>query len=290
MKSIREARSMSAVACRTVVTTLAVLVAVGGMPDRAALGEDRVEAPAQDPAEEQRRQQIRQHATHQEQVLSKVLNGDLQLLRASCGDLPRESRRAIAKAGEQAVKEAALRIAEMQLGGRMLRGQRGGGERAAKIPEDPLTVIAAALTKSVAEHVGNEQAEAFSKLLARRNDRCKTAMIHQVVAMLDAELVLTAAQRTEIERSLREKCDNDNWMGLAQGIHVNNGRRVFSGLPDECVRPHLTEAQRQRFGPRDANNGMRGQALRQQAWNLAWSMINDINNVPAVGRDPWWFQ
>ena len=296
---------------------ISLLSGIGGMPGRGVLAEDRkVDVdPAEDPAEVQRRQQIKQQATHWEQQFTKILYGDLELLRALCGDLPRESRRAIAKTGEQAVKDAALQMAELQMGGRQRRLAQGiviqGGAvvvngkavinmnplaqpgrpakpkpDAEKSPDNPVTILSAALTKSVAEHVGSEQAKAFAEQIARRDDRRKAAMIREIVAVLDGELVLTASQREEIERSLREKW-NDSMAMTLQGIHMNNGRRVFPGVPGACVSPHLTKAQRQRFVPQpDANRQHRG-AWQHQAW---MQTVNMLNNVQPAGRDPWWFE
>jgi hypothetical protein len=296
---------------------ISLLSGIGGMPGRGVLAEDRkVDVdPAEDPAEVQRRQQIKQQATHWEQQFTKMLYGDLELLRVVCGDLPRESRRAIAKTGEQAVKDAALQMAELQMGGRQRRLAQGiviqGGAvvvngkavinmnplaqpgRPAKpkpdvekSPDNPVTILSATLTKSVAEHVGSEQAKAFAEQIARRDDRRKAAMIREIVAVLDGELVLTASQREEIERSLREKW-NDSMAMTLQGIHMNNGRRVFPGVPGACVSPHLTKAQRQRFVPQpDANRQQRG-GWQHQAW---MQTVNMLNNVNPAGRDPWWFE
>jgi hypothetical protein len=268
--------------------TISLLSGIGGMPGRGVLAEDRVDVdPAEDPAQVQRRQQIKQQATHWEQQFTKMLYGDLELLRAVCGDLPRESRRAIATSGEQAAREAALQMAELQMGGRQRRGRRAEPKPdAEKSPDNPVTILSAALAKGVAEHVGSEQAKAFAEQLAQRDDRRKAAMIHEIVAVLDGELVLTASQREEIERSLREQWNDSMAMGL-QGIHMQNGLRVFPGLPEVCVSPHLTKAQRQRFVPQpDANRQHRG-AWQHQAW---MQTVNMLNNVQPAGRDPWWFE
>lgn len=294
MKKIDENRRVTRLVCfsHAVAMPLALLVAVGGMPGRAAQAEDRAAAkprndPAEDPAEVQRRQQIKQQATHWEQQFTKMLYGDLELLRVVCGDLPRESRRAIATSGEQAAREAALQMAELQMGGRQRRGRRAEPKPdAEKSPDNPVAIVSAALTKSVAEHAGSEQAKAFAEQIAQRDDRRKAAMIHEIVAVLDGELVLTASQREEIERSLREQW-NDSMAMTLQGIHMNSGLRVFPGLPEACVSPHLTKAQRQRFVPQpDANRQHRG-AWQHQAW---MQTVNMLNNVQPAGRDPWWFQ
>ena len=278
-------RSRCSVQFLRTAATISLLSGIGGMPGRGVLAEDRVDVdPAEDPAQVQRRQQIKQQTTHWEQQFTKMLYGDLELLRVVCGDLPRESRRAIATSGEQAAREAALQMAELQMGGRQRRAKPKPD--AEKSPDNPVTVLSAALAKSVAEHAGSEQAAAFAEQLARRDDRRKAAMIHEIVAVLDGELVLTASQREEIERSLREKW-NDSMAMTLQGIHMNNGLRVFPGVPGACVSPHLTNAQRQRFVPQpDANRQQRG-AWQHQAW---MQTVNMLNNVNPVGRDPWWFE
>ena len=274
--------------CLRAAATISLLSGIGGMPGRGVLAEDRVDVdPAEDPAQVQRRQQIKQQATHWEQQFTKMLYGDLELLRAVCGDLPRESRRAIATTGEQAAREAALQMAELQMGGRQRLVRRAEPKPdAEKSPDNPVTILSATLTKSVAEHVGSEQATAFAEQLAQRDERRKTAMIHQIVAVLDGELVLTASQREEIERSLREQW-NDSMAMTLQGIHMQNGLRVFYGVPEACVSPHLTKAQRQRFAPQPDANRQQSHAWQHQAWIQT---VNMLNNVNPGGRDPWWFE
>ena len=279
-------RSRCSVQFLRAAATISLLSGIGGMPGRGVLAEDiKIDVdPAEDPAQVQRRQQIKQQATHWEQQFTKMLYGDLELLRVVCGDLPRESRRAIATSGEQAAREAALQMAELQMGGRQRRAKPKPD--AEKSPDNPVTILSAALAKSVAEHAGSEQAAAFAEQLAQRDDRRKAAMIHEIVAVLDGELVLTASQREEIERSLREKW-NDSMAMTLQGIHMNNGLRVFPGVPGACVSPHLTNAQRQRFVPQpDANRQQRG-AWQHQAW---MQTVNMLNNVQPAARDPWWFE
>lgn len=297
--------------------TISLLSVIGGIAGRGVLAEDRVDVdPAEDPAEVLRRQQIKQQATHWEQQFTKMLYGDLELLRVVCGDLPRESRRAIATSGEQAARDAALQMAELQMGRRQRRGVpegiviQGGAAivngkavinlnplaqpdrrakpkpDAEKSPDNPVTILSAALTKSVEEHVGSEQAAAFAEQLTQRDDRRKSAMIHEIVAVLDGELVLTASQREEIERSLREQWTDSMAIAL-QGTHINNGLRVFPGLPGACVSPHLTRAQRQRFVPEPDANRQQRAGWQHQGW---MQTVNMLNNVQPTGRDPWWFE
>jgi len=263
--------------------------------------------PDERPEEAERRQQldlqIRQQAVHWEQQFKKLLHGDLELVRAVCGDLPRESRRAIVRAGEQAAEEASLRLAALQFQDQRRQPQVGGGLQAmigdvlkkivppaagpvttpggGKPADDPLSFFSAALTESLKEHAGSEQAEEFSRQLAARSERRKAATVHAIVASLDAEFCLTAAQREKIERSLLERW-SDSMVMAVQGMYTNNGVRIFPGLPDECVRPHLTRTQRERF---QRQPFLDDPSLQRQ---LMMQTLNMLNAAEVPKPDPWW--
>jgi hypothetical protein len=256
--------------------TISLLSGIGGMPGRSVLAEDRVDVdPAEDPAEVQRRQQIKQQATHWEQQLNKRLYGDLELIRSVSGDIPRDARKAIARDGEKAVKEAAVWLAELQFGGR--KGVQNNAS------DDPAELVSTALAKSLAEHVGGPQAAAFTRQIAERSERRQTAAVHAIVAVLDGELFLTAAQREQIERALLGKWSDAMTVGL-EGMHFVDGRRVLPGLPADCVSPHLTESQRKLFTVQE-NGAGNGAAQRQ-----TWMRMNALNSAQSAARDPWWFE
>lgn len=310
MKSIDQRRGA------WLIAAAAIVMACGMQPGLSTVQAEDADAkaseapPADDPAEVQRRQQIKQQATHWEQQLTKLLYGDLELIRSICGDIPRASRRAIAQAGEQAVKDGAVQLAELQFGGPRRRrevagggivigglgnlivaGQKivagqplaGGGQADAKKPDDPAALVSEALAKSLAHHLGREEAAAFAKQLTERSERRKAASVREIVAVLDGELFLTTRQRQQIERSLLEKWDDAMTLAL-EGMHWADDRRVFPGLPADCVSPHLTDAQRKRFAPQ-ANGGRAAASQRQ-----IWMNLNVLSNVQAAARDPWWFQ
>jgi hypothetical protein len=256
--------------------TISLLSGIGGMPGRCVLAEDRVDVdPAENPAEVQRRQQIKQQATHWERHLTKLLYGDLELIRSVTGDIPRDARRAIARDGEKAVKQGALWLAELQFG--------GGNQREENASDDPVSLVSTALAKSLAEHVGSPQAAAFTGQIAERSERRQAAAVHAIVAVLDGELFLTAAQREQIERSLLEKWSNTMTVVL-EGMHIVDGRRVFPGLPADCLSPHLTESQRKLFIVQE-NAAGNGGAQRQ-----TWMRMNAFDSAQPAVRDPWWFE
>jgi len=285
-------------------------VAVARAADLAEVKPETREAeakPEERPEEAERRQQldlqIKQQAVHWEAQFKKLLHGDLELVRAVCGDLPRESRRAIVRDAEQAAQDASLRLAELQFQDQRRQPPVGGGLQAmigdvlkkivppavgpATTPDagkptvDPLTFFSAALTESLKEHVGSEQAEKFSRQLGARSERRKAATVHAIVASLDAEFCLTAAQREKIERSLLERWSDS--MGMAvQGMYTNNGVRIFPGLPDECVRPHLTRTQRERF---QRHASLDDPSLQRQ---FVMQTLNMLNSAEVPKPDPWW--
>lgn len=253
--------------------------AVAADPPREAA----VAEPAEDPAAAQRRQQVKQQAAHWEQQLHKVLRGDLELVRTLCGDLPRESRRAIVAAGETAVKEAALRMAELQMGDQHRREGDHGPESTP--PRSPVDAVSDAVSRSVATHVGGPRAEAVAGELAARAGRRRQSVIHELVAALDAEVFLTSGQREVIERDL-ERQWNDGMAVAVEGMHRTDGRRTFPGVPADCIVPHLSPQQRQRLPMPDLDR--RPEALaarRRQAW---MHELNTLNTVQTPARDGWW--
>ena len=264
---------LKAVVAVVVLLAASPELATSRAEDTAAKTDDA--PPAEDPAEVQRRQQIKQQATHWEQQLTKLLYGDLELIRSVTGDIPRDARKAIARDGEKAVKQGALRLAELQFG--------GGKQVKEKASDDPAELVSTALAKSLAEHVGSPQAAAFTTQIAERSERRQAAAVHAIVAVLDGELFLTAAQREQIERSLVGKWSEAMTVGL-EGMHFVDGRRVLPGLPADCISPHLTESQRKLFTVQE--NGVGNGAAQRQTW----MRMNALNSAQSAARDPWWFE
>lgn len=277
---------------RAACVAMACLAAILGTAGRDVHGEvpeARAEKP--DAAEVQRREQARQMAVHWEQQMSKLLCSHLELLRGICGDLPRDARRAIAKAGEDMVKEVSLEMAEAQLGGRPMRWRGVVADRAAAPgkpgPQTTADVAAARITeaigKAVADRVGAEQAAAFMAELAARSERRKRSAIDGCIAMLDALVVLSAAQREAVARSLSDRWSDDMLMKL-RVVHRHQGRLIFDKAVNACILPHLDESQRRVFsgpGSERIEINVGGQ------WPMA-DMLGRIN--PPLPRDPWWFQ
>lgn len=244
-----------------------------------------------DPVEAQQREQAKQMAMHWEQQFTRLFFSHLELLRGICGDLPPDARRAIAKAGEDVTKKVSIELAEAQLGARPMRraAVAAGKPAVARRPGPPTTVdiaavrIADAIGKAVAEHVGKEQAAAFAAELAARNDRRKQAAIEVCVAMLDAHVVLSPAQREAVARSLSDRWNDEMLMKL-RVVHRHQGRLVFDQAVSACIVPHLDDSQRRVFsGP--ANERME---IHVGGQSPMADMLGRIH--PPLPRDPWWFQ
>ena len=123
----------------------------------------------------------------------------------------------------------------------------------------------------------------MSRQIAERSERRKAASVHAIVAVLDGELFLTAAQREQIEQSLLGKW-NDAMTAVLEGMHFVDNRRVFPGLPADCINPHLTESQRKLFTVQE-NSAGNGVSQRQ-----TWMRMNALNSAQSAARDPWWFE
>jgi hypothetical protein len=284
-------RSIAAAAAWTSIIA-ACLGLVGGACQQAWADEVKpvqeakpAEQPQPDPQAEQRRQQ----AQHWEQQLTPLLHSHLNMIRALCGELPREQRRAIAQAGKQATTEAALWLADEQLGRRKpRRAKQQPADRASKAEaagassgDDPAASIAAALQAALAETVGGEKAAAFAAELAAREERWRRSMVAEIVGILDAELWLTTEQREAVTRSLLEHW-NESMVQALHGRHIVNGRKFLPGVRDEYIHPHLTAMQREAYGPSaHVHGGMsKWQALIHRLGQCA----------PQLKRDPWWFE
>ena len=254
--------------------------------------------PAEAAVDAQMQQQLKQQAAHWEQLFTKLLYGELELIRSTCGDLSPKARRAIARAGEGFVKDSAMRLAEVQLGRRLRRPQelpaanrvveqepaRDEGGAAVRAMPDPLTEIPTALAEYLTEHAGEERAAAYSAEVAARTARRRKAVVDEVVSMLDDELVLTSAQREAISATLLEHW-RDSLALATSGSFMVNGRRMFRGVPSNELKPHLTELQRRRLAAEPADLDPR--SARQELTHV-W-INQQLANVQGVRRDPWWF-
>ena len=225
-----------------------------------------VASPRPASADPQQEQAIRQQAQHWEQRLACMLHGELNVMRATCGDLPVPARRAILKAGQAEVKNVAMQVARTQMGQNKDQG-------------DPLDSLRKTLDTALAEHADDKALAAYRREVQQREQRWREAVVMQVVMLLDADLYLTQAQREAVTKVLLEHFDP----GMAAIMHMSGvdeqGRRTYVGLPDDAIRAHLTEAQRGRF----RNQG----DLRHNPWRQSLIWLH-LQSGMALDLDPWW--
>jgi hypothetical protein len=145
-------------------------------------------------------------------------------------------RKQLAREGELAIGDAARRFVELQQ--KMMRGQwRRGMEQ---YPE-PRRVMEEVLGKSLTGILSSEQLVRYQGEVAKRDASSKQVALDNLVAKLDADLVLTANQREKISESLSSHW-NDFWSQSLQMLQ--NLEHFFPAIPDELVVPFLTENQK----------------------------------------------
>lgn len=184
-------------------------------------------------ANPQQREQIRQHARQLEQMLQPALRTELDVIRRSCGDLPREARQTVLAAGRGALTKAALEVATLQM--------TGGDQR--RLVE-PRRRIADALAKALEPLVTPEEFAAYRHEQRLRQERREAAARVAIVAKLDRRLDLTAAQRGAIEADLVEHWEPEWARELDDRGIIMNNERPCPDYAAACIEPHLREAQR----------------------------------------------
>jgi hypothetical protein len=106
---------------------------------------------------------------------------------------------------------------------------------------DPWKVFRDGMAASAKAHVSPEQAERYREESEKREAGRKQAVIHCLVAELDQELILSAAQRDKLCESLSSNW-NEQWRRYLQG-----GPMPLRLIPDQQIVPYLEDAQRVRL-------------------------------------------
>lgn len=257
--------------------------------------------------EQQLQQAVEQQTAQFLPLFRSELNSQLDLIRTIQGDIPEAARLGIVRAGENAAKEAARRTSEVMhapqraqirvipnAGGIVAGVVRGflGLNRPQPRPAPPPDEerfdgthhLAAALADSLEEHVGDGAARAFEAEMVKRDERRRQAVVHKVVATLDDDLCLSSEQAEAIGEALLAEWDESLMAVTAFNFVTNGDRKAYPGLPRKVVVPHLTAAQRQRFGGTDENDN-------EQAYRQHWARMGPVNRlqrVNGIDRDPWW--
>jgi len=228
----------------------------------------RQEQPAQPQINPGQRAQIEQQAVQLEKFLQPVLASELEMIRHSCGSLDAAARRQILVAGQKHLKQAAREFAERQMTGRMGRDAF-----------DPRREIRAGLEDAIRPLAAADELAAYTREQAERSSRQVAAARLRIVAKLDHQLDLSAAQRQAIDQELERRWEA-NWLSvLAEtGGQINN----FPPAPDfaaAAIEPHLAPEQREAWEAWSRAAGAKIMGHRQN-----WSF--DGQGLQAI--DPWW--
>jgi len=179
------------------------------------------------------RKQIRQQAKQMEQLFQPVLRTELEMVRQACPNLSVEARRELFAVGTKAVASTALDFASRQ----MLGGQ----------PRrlcDARRSIQAPLARALEPLAGDEAFAAYVREQKAREARRAAAARVAIVAKLDRQLDLTAAQREAIQADL-EADWKESWLReLDDTGMVMNNYRLAPDFANACIEPHLDEGQK----------------------------------------------
>lgn len=217
--------------------------------------------------QQQNEQQIVQHAKHLEQSLEPVLASELEMIRQTCDGLAPAARKPILAAGRKAIKAAARGMAERQLTGRF-------GQDAF----DPRLEMRGALVKALGE-VGPEHVAAYQVEQDRRTARQARAARVRIVAKVDGQLDLSAAQRAAIEADLEKQWDAA-WIQVLVDPGLINNQPIAPDFAAAAIEPHLAAAQKTAWNDwcRDAGAKLMGRRF------MPWS----FDGQGLQGLDPWW--
>jgi hypothetical protein len=194
--------------------------------------EKAAERAAKDAQEAQRKQQIEQHAKHFEPSLKTFMDGELELVRKTCGSLSPAARREILAAGKKAVPSAARELAALQFDGRRRK------------PVDSKRMIQEAIHAAVKPHATADEFAAYERQRAARLARRDRTARASIIAKLDDGLHLSIAQRAAIAADLEKNWQEAWWMDLGdRGMNIN-GRGLAPDFADRCIASHLDSRQR----------------------------------------------
>jgi hypothetical protein len=159
-----------------------------------------------------------------------ILRAEFHVIRAACQPTP-EQRKAIARAGEQALRDATKSYVES------MRRPMTPAQRAAN---DPRRLIEQGLVKALESHLSPDQVARYQAELTKRAAARKRLALRNLVARLDHDLFLSPDQRDKISDSLSTRWD-DSWVQSIQMFMNNNN--YLPQIPDPCVAPFLNDSQ-----------------------------------------------
>jgi hypothetical protein len=227
-------------------------------------------APAGQPQiDDERRQQIDQHAKQMERQFQPLLNGELELIRRTCGGLAPESRQQVLAAGREATAATARDFTERQFTGRLGQDEF-----------EPRQEIRSRLEEALAPLADPAALAAYRQEIERREARRMESARVGIVACIDRQLQLSTEQRSRIEEELTRTWQADWTRNLS-----SRGDARINGLPPApdyaaaAIEPHL-----------DSDQAAAWKKWRQQASsrNFGRHFNWHFDGQGLQQLDPWW--
>jgi hypothetical protein len=165
------------------------------------------------------------------QQFRPILRSEYHIVRVVCRPTP-EQRQQIARAGEQAMRDAAVKYVDM------MRRPMTAAQRAAL---DPRKQIREGLARSVKAVLSAELASRLKDEMVRRDASRQQLAVRNLVARLDHDLILSPDQRDKVAESLRTHWD-DSW-GQSLEMFMYD-YQFMPPIPDQHVAPFLNDSQK----------------------------------------------
>lgn len=214
-------------------------------------------------------QQIDQQAAQLERMLEPVMASELEMVRQACSDLEPAARKPIHAASRVAMKAASRGMAERQLTGRF-------GQDAF----DPRQEIRGAITKALGA-AAPEHLAAYQHEQENREARRARAARLRIVATLDGQLDLSAAQRQAIESDLEKQWDAA-WVQVLVDSGLINDQPIAPDFATAAIEPHLAAAQKTAWKDWCRDAGSKRLGRRFMSWHFDGQGLQ--------GTDTWWTQ
>lgn len=223
----------------------------------------------------ERKQMVRQQVIQFEQMLQPLLAVELAFVRRSCGSLSPEVRRELLTTARQALHDVAERMA---------RAQFEGVEDGAAGPLDVRRAIHETVSAALEPRAGRDEFTAYRREARLRHERREEAARIRIVAKIDEQLGLSAAQRAAMLEDLRARWQPD-WIRELEdhdGMMIND-QPPAPDFAAACIEPHLDPAQRQQW------RQWSGVASSSQIprSSVDWSELNAIQQGQQK-LDAWW--
>lgn len=165
------------------------------------------------------------------QQFRPILRAEYHIVRVVCRP-DAEQRKAIARDGEQTLREAASKYVDM------MRRPMTVAQRA---EAEPRRQIRAGLAKSVKARLPAEMVRKYEEEIAKRDASRKQLAVRNLVARLDRDLVLSPDQRDKIAESLGAHWD-DSWCQSIEMFMYDY--QFLPPIPDQYVAPFLNDPQK----------------------------------------------